>query len=626
MPGILGLYDPEMVLDGMEKLFSAMQRVMIHQAWYRRRTYLEWPLAVGLVDLGILNPQPQPATNEDKTILVWLDGEIYDFQRRALIHQLQAAGHHFESESSAELLAHLYEERREDCVRDLDGTFAIAIYDSRLAKMVIAVDRDASRPLYFYTQNNRFLFASEIKAILQDQRVPRQLDEQGLVEFFTFRHVLGERTLFREVRFLPAGCTATFYHGQVRVRSYWTPTMFEDHPPRLPDDYIDELAAKLGLALERQMGDGRSIGLFLSGGLDSRVLAGLVPSRLKDRFHTFSRGPLDCWDVKFGTQVAERVGSQHHILELKPDFLLDLAKRGVWLTDGLMTVIDIYVLSTIDLVKPYVDFVFFGGGRSDSILGGIELSERLLQARSVDEAARQYFAQEGAYIPQEVQARLFSESLYRETRNAAFETVRETLKAYQADTPAGLVEAFCVQGRWPRSAHYGPTLARTQVETRYPYSDNELSDFTTHVPARWRLNRQMQIALIKHTRPDLAHVPWEYTGIPIDSSTPRRIFLQRGLYYARRQLSGWTHGLITAGTERERANYPIWFRTVLRKWLEDTLLGKRTLDRGYFNETFLRQMIADHMQARRNYTTQFGLLLTFELWNRLFIDGEPIDE
>jgi asparagine synthase (glutamine-hydrolysing) len=621
---MLGLYDPEIVLDGMERLLSAMQRVMMHQAWYRRQTYLQWPLAVGQVDLGILNPQPQPATNEDKTILVWLDGEIYDYQRRALVQQLQATGHHFESESGAELLAHLYEEMGEDCVRDLDGTFAVAIYDVRLAKMVIAVDRDATRPLYFYTHHNRFLFASEIKAILQDQRVPRQLDEQGLVEFFTFRHVLGERTLFRDVRFLPAGCLATFCDGQARVRPYWLPGVFEDRLPRTQADYLDEAAARVRLALERQMGDGRSMGLLLSGGLDSRLLAGLVPDRLKDQFHTFSRGPLDCWDVKFGTQVAERVGSQHHILELKPDFLLSFAKQGVWLTDGLMTVIDIYELSTIALIKPYVDFVFLGIGSGCGILGGIALSKPLLQTHSVDEAAHQFFAQEGTYIPQAMQARLFSERLYRETRGAAFEALREMLRTYQADTPAGLVEAFCLQCRWPRSAFYGPTLSRTQVETCYPYNDNDLSDFMTRAPARWRFNRQMQIALIKRTRPDLARVPWEYTGVPMDISTPRRIFLQRGFYYTRRQLSGWTHGLITTGTERERANYPVWFRAALRDWLEDTLLDKRALDRGYFNEAFLRHMIAEHMSGRRNYAIQFGLLLTFELWNRLFIEDEPV--
>jgi asparagine synthase (glutamine-hydrolysing) len=194
----------------------------------------------------------------------------------------------------------------------------------------------------------------------------------------------------------------------------------------------------------------------------------------------------------------------------------------------------------------------------------------------------------------------------------------------QAGTPAGRIEAFCIHCRWPRSSGYGPALARTQVETRSPYSDNDLLDLACRVPARWRLKRQMQIALLERTRPDLVRVPWEYTGLPANASTPARIFLQRGLYRLRRQASGWTRGLISPGTERERANYPMWFRTILREWLKGILLDRRTLDRGYFNETYLREMIAEHMDGRRDYSLRFGLLLTFELWNRLFIDGEPV--
>jgi asparagine synthase (glutamine-hydrolysing) len=290
-----------------------------------------------------------------------------------------------------------------------------------------------------------------------------------------------------------------------------------------------------------------------------------------------------------------------------------------------MTVIDIYELSTIMQVKPHVEVVFLGTGRSDGILGGIELSRRLLQARTLGEAARAFFACEGAYIPESMQARLLSRRLYQETRGAAFETFRQMLDTYQACSPAGQVEAFCIQCRWPRSAMYGPVLARTQLEVRFPYSDNEFSDLSCRLPARWRLRRQMQIALLERVRPDLARVPYDYSGVPASISTPAQMLLRRGLYYLRRRASNWTRGLISSGSERERANYPAWFRSTLRQWLEGVLLDKRTLDRGYYNEAYLRQMIADHMTSRRDYSIQFGLLLTFELWNRLFIDEEPVD-
>ncbi len=625
MPGIFGVYDPEMGAEELRDLSSRMQQVITHEPWYQCQAVVQPPLAAGRVSLGIINPQGQPASNEDQTVLAWMDGEIYEFQRRRLARQLQAAGHRLDSKGDAELLAHLYEDLGEACFRDLDGTFAVAIFDQRQGKLLIAVDRDASRPLYFHAQDGRFLFASEVKAILQDHRVSRQLDEQGLIEFFTFRHPLGERTLVRNVCFLPAGSVALCCRGRTQVQRYWEPTVFEDQPARPMPEYLGELELGLRRALDRQMYDDRPIGEMLSGGLDSRLLAGLMPPRLQACFHTFTRGPLDCRDVRFGTMVARCVGSQHHILELEPGFLPRLAKLGVWLTDGLMTVIDIYELSTIMQVKPHVEVVFLGTGRSDGILGGIELNRRLLQARTLDEAARAFFAHQGTYIPEDIHAHLLPQRLYRETRGAAFETFRQMLDTCQAGSPAGHVEAFCIQCRWPRSAMYGPVLARTQLEMRFPYSDNEFSDLSCRLPTRWRLGRRMQIALLKRVRPDLASVPYDYTGVPASISTPAQMFLRRGLYYLRRRASNWTRGLISSGSERERANYPAWFRSTLRQWLEGILLDKRTLDRGYYNEACLRQMIADHMTSRRDYSTPFGLLLTFELWNRLFIDEEPMD-
>ncbi|MCR4405515.1 MAG: asparagine synthetase B [Anaerolineae bacterium] len=623
MAGIFGIYDPEMAREHLIDLALRMQSVITHQSWYQGRTVAQPPLAAGRVGLGIVNPQPQPASNEDETVLVWMDGEIYDFQRQELSRRLQAAGHRLEGKGDAELLAHLYEDEGEDCFYNLDGTFAVAIFDNHLNKLLIGVDRDASRQLYFYTCDNRFLFASEVKAILQDHRVPRRLDEQGLVEFFTFRHPLGERTLIRDVRFLPAGCLVVFCNGQAQVRRYWEPVVVDDFS-RSREEYLAELEAGLRWALERQLYDDRPIGEMLSGGLDSRLLAGMIPPQRMEHFHTFSRGPLECWDVRFGTLVARAIGSQHHIFELKPDFLPPLARQGVWLTDGLMTVMDIYELSSIELVKSCVDVVFLGLGRGCGILGGVELSKRLLEARNLDEAAQEFFARQGTYIPQDMQARLLSGQLYKNTQGAAFETFRQMLESCQADTPAGQVEVFCIQCRWPRSANYGPFLARTQVETRHPYNDNDFSDLACRVPARWRLKRQMEIALLKRVRPDLARIPYDYTGLPASVSTPTVMFIQRGLYYMRRRASYLTRGWIPAGTERERANYPVWFRTSLRKWLEGILLDRRTLGRGYLNEAFLRQMIRDHMNGRRDYSIQFGLLLTFELWNRLFIDGEPV--
>jgi asparagine synthase (glutamine-hydrolysing) len=471
------------------------------------------------------------------------------------------------------------------------------------------------------------------------------VDEQGVIEFFTMRHVLADRTLFRDVHFLPAGHLAVFQAGQLQVRSYWMPSVMEDRPPLPHGTYVNEIVAALHRALERQMYDARiagreggddrkgstldaiqrPIGEYLSGGLDSRTLAaalaGLAPA-LNGSFHTFSRGPQDCWDVRFGTKVAQRVKSHHHCLALEPDYLQRSGMRGVWISDGLMTVNDIYMLSTIEQVKPYVDVVFLGNGRMDGILGGIELDHKLLQASSLDQATRIFYDHNSVYLPDELQARVFSAPFYRRTRGLAYDGLRQMMGQYKSDTFHGQVEAYCAQCRWPRSASWGAILSRTQVETRSPFSDNDFCDLVCRVPAHWRTDRQMQVAVLKRARPDLARVRWANTGLPASISTPKISLMMRAYFRARREIAHLTAGRIPPVLPRDRAYHAQWYRTALRPWLEGILLDERTLARGYYDREGVQALIQEHMGGHHDRSLQFGLLLTFELWNRLFVDGE----
>lgn len=628
MAGLFGIYDPGADAEALEKLVARMQSSLCHEQWYVAHRVLEPPFAGGRVSLGLTNPDPRPGCNEDGTVLVWFDGEIYDFWRRSCLNQLRQAGHQLRTETDSEIVAHLYEDLGEDCMRDLDGNFSLAILDRHRRRVILAIDRDGYRPIYFFTRDDRLLFASEVKALLQDASLPKQVDEQGVVEFFTYRAPQGERTLLRHIRFLPNGCRATFQDGAISVKPYWLARVIEDQTGRSRDSLLDEYAERLKIAVRRQLQGDFNFGAYLSGGLDSRLVVGVVPDAIKPRFHTFTFGPPTAWDVRYGAMIGKLAGGQHHTLSLLPEFLPANAALGVWLTDGLMTVIDIYKLVGIKKVRALAEVVFFGYGRTDGIIGGIELSPAMLRARSVEEVARLYYNHQGTFISDSLQARVLTPALRQATQGAVF---KETLKMFreahargQSSTLAGLVEAVSHNSRWARSSMYGTVLTRYQMETRYPYSDNELEQAAWQIPVRWRLARRFQIDLIRRTRPDMARVPWEYSGVCLDWSHPAVVFFQRGRYWAQRRLSLLSGGLIPFGSERERADWPNWFRTVLRPWLEEVLLSKRTLERGYYQPAFLRQMVADHIQGRQNYAVELGLLCTFELWNRLFIDGDPV--
>jgi asparagine synthase (glutamine-hydrolysing) len=630
------VFDPcERNLRELSALLDRMCARITYEQWYQTHTYVQPYVAGGRVGLGIINPQPQPASNEDGSVLAWMDGEIYDYQRQDLNLQLQRAGHGLLGHGDAELIVHRYEDLGVDCVADLDGTFAVAIYDARgvkaqqvdgrCAKLILLVDREASRPLFYYADGGRVTFASEVKAILEDGRVPRKVDEQAVIELFSMRHVLADRTLFQDIRFLPAGHWAAFQDGHVHGQSYWMPRLIEDRPPLPYETYVDEIVAALRRAMERQMYDWRPIGEYLSGGLDSRTLLAAsdgLTSLSDGSFHTFSRGPRDCWDVRFGEKVAQRVGSQHHYLALQPGYLLDAGRRGVWISDGLMTVNDIYALGTIQQVKPHIDVVFLGNGRMDGILGGIELDHKLLRAKSLDQAARSFYAHNSVFMPEKIQARVFAAPFHRRTNGLPYDALRQMMSQYESDTFHGKVEGFCIQCRWPRSANWGAILSRTQVETRSPYSDNDFCDLVCRVPARWRTDRRMQLAVLKRAWPELARIRWATSGLPASISRPKVLLAMRAYFRARREIESLTGGRIPPVLPRERAYYAQWYRTVLRPWLEGTLLDERTLDRGYYDREGIRALIREHMSGHRDRSIQFGLLLTFELWNRLFMDGE----
>ena len=515
-------------------------------------------------------------------------------------------------------IAHLYEDLGKAYVRDLDGTFTIVIYDANQGRLIIAVDREASRPLYYYVNEERFLFASEAKAILEDRRVLRKINEQSVIEFMALRQVLEDRTLFEDIHFLPAGYMAVYQNGQLEKRAYWVPSFVQDPIPQSFDTYVDEVISALRKSLERQLYDDRPIGEFLSGGLDSRTLAGLVPS-VNRKFHTFSFGPKDCWDVQFGMMVAERVGSQHHYLELEPDYLLNAGRKGVWITEGLMNVHCSHILSIIQQLKPHIDIAFFGHGRGDTVLSGLRLKHPMLRATSFDEIARLAYS---TFAAQEPPARILSKPFHNRTKNQAFETLRRILGQYESNTFHGLVEAFAMQSYFPRSDNWGAIFSRTQVETRYPYSDNELCELVCRIPLHMRLNRQMHIEVVKRSRPDLAQIPWDTTGLPLTYSMPALILMRRIYIRARRELNNLTHDLIPAITARDRAYNPSWYRTVMRSWLEDLLLSEQTLARGYYDPDTMRQFVQEHLDCKADHSSQFDRLTTFELWNRLFIDQE----
>jgi asparagine synthase (glutamine-hydrolysing) len=571
--------------------------------------------ALGRASLEILSPGAQPTSDDAQQLWLLLEGEILDLPASA-----PDRGHRGRLSGAA--LASALLERYRSCgerfVRDLNGSFNLALWDARHEKLIVANDRFGTRPLYYaHASRVGFCFASEIKALLQVPGIRRDVNREATVEFLTLRHLLGDKTPINGIAWLPPATILTYQFGRLSLDTYWAPP-FEQEDRRLTlSSSAAQLLELLRQAVGRCLKRDRATAILLSGGLDSRLLVSVAAGRWP--LTTITRGVPGCDDAKLAKRVSAELGTAHHFLEIAPDFLMRCARPGVWFTDGLMTAVDFYELSTLDQLSQYCDVVCFGLPAGP--LGGLGLSPTFAGLSDSD-LAHSIYAQRANLVDDEMQPKLLTESFYREAKDVVRDNLLRVLSGFPPMPSQFKAQHYFFRQYGPRSALYGPVLTRSQVETCFPYADADLLDFTCRVPAALRSGRRVQIEMLLQAAPSLAHIPWQFSGLAVSASTPGRVRLQRAFYRLRREISGLTKGLIPLPPGREQVNWAHWFRTVLRGWLEGLLLSDRTLERGYFRPEGVRHLIQAHMSGARDHSRQFGLLLTVELWHRLFIEGE----
>lgn len=618
MPGIFGRIDSTGE-PGPERLLADMAAALKEEAWYRVDLYREDGVGLGRVSLGLVDPEPQPVWNEDHTVCLVMEGEVFDYQDQK--QRLSDSGHRFASETAAEFVLHLYEERGTDFVSQLNGAFAIAIWDKHENILIIANDRLGLHPIYFTIQGRGFAFAAGVRALLADSTLPRTVDLVAIAEMVTFDHVLGDRTLLGDVRLLPPGSLATFQDGRLDVHKYWTIDFPDAYEVRSEESYIEEYLFLLEQAVKRQVKGSSPTGLLLSGGLDSRVLLAFLAQHVDGRhLHTFTFGIPGCDDARFAREVATRAGAQHHYFELKPDYLRTMAERGVRLTDGLGNCVHMHSLATLSAETEYAT-ILFKGFMGDALMGyGIGRELWTSGGTAARELQFRVYANTGGILfhPSE-HASLLDHEVQRSLGGSVFEGFDATLAESGAALIADQRHSFDLRQRVPRMTLNGVKLVRSRGVVRLPYCDNDLVDFALRMPPWLRSERYLARKAFVKGFPSLAKVPYTETNLPL---VPCARDLQIRFDT---QVRWWLRGAglkwVPAPRRRNYANYNLWMRTVLRDWVEGILLDQRTLERGYFNPGYVRQLVAEHMLGT-NHAPKIGILLTLEIWHRQFIDND----
>ena len=566
----------------------------------------------------------QPMASDDGAIRIVFNGEIYNF--RELRQELEARGAHFTTTSDTEVILRAYEADGPACVARLRGMFAFAILDERARRLFLARDRAGIKPLVYAWDGRRLLFASEIKGILEDPDVPRDLDWEALGDYLTYHYVPAPRTIFKAIRKLPPASTLVLAMdgGEPMVSRYWTLSHVPDHGPT-EQQWIERLRAALMDAVRSHMVSDVPIGAFLSGGVDSSTVVAFMAQASSAPIRTFSIGfdETDFDELRFARQVAARYATDHYELVVKPN-ALDVLPKLAWHFDEPFadsSAIPTYYVSKI--TREHVTVALSGDGGDENFAGyrryarALALHERL--DRGPGRFARPLCRLASALLPTgapgQAWAGLFGAGpLERYFRMVTYQR-RETLRRLLSDDLSDLA----------RSAADPAVFSRLASEAGAPDYVSALQqiDMATYLPGdilakvdrtSMAVSLESRVPLLDHRLMELvATIP---SGLKLRDGT--------GKYLLKRAMAA---DLPPEILTRKKMGFGVplgaWFRHELRDMTRDVLLSSRARQRGIFRESELEVLLSAHDAGRRDYSARLWSFICFELWMRQWVDRAP---
>jgi len=502
-----------------------MARAMSHREWFvadrlvdRTRNF-----AIGRIGIGIFNAAPQPVWSGTRTVALVMAGEFYN--REAL--SKDGAN---EVKSDEQMALDLYEKLGDDFASQLNGAFIIAIWDKTRDRLLIANDRFGLYPLFYTCCGGRLVFAPEMKGILCDAAFPRRLDLTALAQYIRFQHLLGGRTFFEGIELLPGASLLTYdlSTAACSVRPYWS---FDEIPYR-PDVGFDEAVEEVGRLLRRAVrrlsGDAYRPGVYLSGGLDSRTILGMIERR---PVVSLTYGVHNCRDVHYARRIARAVGSDHHWVDL-PDgeWVKEHVGFHLDLTEGFHSWIHAHGISTLPQARQLMD-VNLTGWCGGTVMGHDFLTEPL-QRSAVDDAALvtrlfHLFNQKYTWpsVTEAEESLLFCEPIRSQVQGLALDSFRAELSRYLDYRSDVRSSYFYIGNHICRLTQNLVTFARSHIEVRFPFWDYALFEFLYSLPASLRGHRVLYRAVMQRQTPRLVYIPYDH-----DEFLPTTQPLIRGMH------------------------------------------------------------------------------------------------
>jgi len=628
MCGITGYINPHGVMDSDLK---KMNDAVMHRGPDDSGIYIDTENTIGLghqrLSIIDLSGGRQPMSNEDDTIWITFNGEIYNFQE--LKKELEK-NHDFKTKSDTETIVHLYQEKGNQCVQYLRGMFAFALYDTNKRTLFAARDHLGQKPFYYYHDGDVFAFGSEIKSLLALKPALRKIDAEALNEYLAIRIITPPRSMFRKIRKLPPGHFLIFQNGQLEICRYWNLR----YQPKLRDSFEDilaELENQLASTIRYHLVSDVPVGAFLSGGMDSSLVVAMMRKVSDKTIHTFC-GEVDYEnysEAPYARMVSEQYRTRHHELKIKPSLIRTLPDL-VWHLDEPSDPLSVCMYSISELARKEVKVVL-GGDGGDELFGGYDryygnqlvsyyalipenirrnifgrlidrvpegfwyrsLSHKLkwMHQLSFEQGADRYAESLGYfYFSDDQRKSLYTDKFYKEVQ--IFDPEICIKDYFNSSNAEDMIDKMLYADSMTRMVDH-PVMIQDRMtmahglEARSPFLDHKLVEFCASIPSRFKVRgtrrRYIQTQLAKK------YLPSALTN---------------------RKKQGFSSSLPYILTDEYHTIY-------------DSFLNASHLVRdGYFQRGAIDTLLQEHLMKKSDHGCRLWLLCNSEIWYRMHIENE----
>ena len=610
-----------------EAVLHRMCERMKHRGPNSEGLWLDSAVALGMRRLSIidLHTGEQPVYSEDKSIVVVMNGELYNF--REVRADLEKRGHKFVTNSDTEILPHLYEEYGEAMLDEVNGMFAFALWDKRKQKLLIARDKFGEKPLYYGVFDNKLIFASEPKVLLANPAVKAEINLDALRSYLSFDYVPAPDSIYKGISKLPAAHFLSIEKGEIKTRRYWNLTWEKSSTNLSLSDSATELRELLADAVRMRLVSDVPLGILLSGGVDSSTVAAFATQFSTEKVKTFSIGfEEDSFDEsKFARQVATHLNTEHYEEKLSVEKAADLISEiGTWLDEPMSdgSLIPTFLLSkfvrkhvTVALGGDGGDEIFAGypmyfahkvatiygkvpqflrNGLIEPIVNNLPVSNKNL---SFDYKAKRFVAASkfdlvtrhhswfGSFSIDE-QVKLLSKDVLAQTSNNIYKGAKDLLEICDAENDIEKMQFLDINYYMAEDILTKVDRASMAVslEVRAPFLDPRVAQFAASIPLEYKLKgNKGKYILKKAVEPllpkNILHRPKKGFGIPIAE----------------------------------------WLKGRLNPLMHELLDSTRLKNQGLFDEKFVQKLIKEHENNVASHHKQLWTLLVFQLWYDNFL-------